>query len=121
MSARRRVTLVTGATDGIGRQTALELLRAGQHVVVHGRTKPKVEQTVSWLAERVPGAQVDRRLDGVSFDLGSLASVRRGATEVLERIPEIDTLINNAGIYAAERSVTDDGIELTMAVNYVAP
>lgn len=121
MSARRRVTLVTGATDGIGRQTALELLRAGQHVVVHGRTKPKVEQTVSWLAERVPGAQVDGRLDGVSFDLGSLASVRRGATEVLERIHEIDTLINNAGIYAAERSVTGDGIELTMAVNYVAP
>jgi NAD(P)-dependent dehydrogenase (short-subunit alcohol dehydrogenase family) len=121
MTARRRVTVVTGSTDGIGKQTALELLRAGQHVVIHGRNKPKLEAALAWLREQVPAAAGEGRIDGVSFDLGSLASVRRGASELLERVPEIDTLINNAGIFSQERGVTDDGVELTLAVNYVGP
>jgi NAD(P)-dependent dehydrogenase (short-subunit alcohol dehydrogenase family) len=119
MTDSRRVTVVTGSTDGIGKQTALELLHAGQHVIVHGRTRPKVDALLAWLREQVP--DTEGRLDGLSFDLGSLASVRRGATELREKAPTIDTLINNAGIFAAERGVTDDGIELTFAVNYVGP
>jgi NAD(P)-dependent dehydrogenase (short-subunit alcohol dehydrogenase family) len=109
--------LITGSTDGIGKQTALELARAGQRVIVHGRTRPKVEATLAWLQAQVPSAE----LDGVSFDLGSLASVRRGATELQEKIRELSVLINNAGIFANERAVTDDGIELTFAVNHVGP
>ena len=119
MTDQRRVTVVTGSTDGLGKQTALELLRGGQHVVVHGRTKPKVEALVAWLREQVP--DTEGRLDGVSFDMGSLASVRRGAAELREKVPEIDVLVNNAGIFSPERGVTDDGIELTLAVNYVGP
>jgi NAD(P)-dependent dehydrogenase (short-subunit alcohol dehydrogenase family) len=114
---RRRVTLVTGSTDGIGKQTALALVRAGHHVIVHGRTRPKAEAAQAHLRDEVPDAEVD----AVSFDLGSLASVRRGAAEILERFSELDVLINNAGIFANERVVTDDGIELTFAVNHVGP
>jgi NAD(P)-dependent dehydrogenase (short-subunit alcohol dehydrogenase family) len=114
---RRRVTLVTGSTDGIGRQTALALARAGQHVIVHGRTRPKVDAAVAWVREQVPGAEVD----GVSFDLGSMASVRKGAAEIAQKVPALDVLINNAGIFASERVVTDDGIELSLAVNHVGP
>ena len=114
---RRRVTLVTGSTDGIGRQTALELARAGQHVIVHGRTRPKVDAAVAVLREKVPDATVD----GVSFDLGSMASVRRGASEIVEKFSTLDVLINNAGIFASERVVTGDGIELSLAVNHVGP
>src|SRR5687767_838536 len=79
---RRRVSLVTGSTDGLGKQTALELLRAGHQVIVHGRTRPKVEATLAFLRERVPGAE--DRIGGVSFDLGSMVSVRRGAAELAE-------------------------------------
>jgi NAD(P)-dependent dehydrogenase (short-subunit alcohol dehydrogenase family) len=118
--SRRRVALVTGSTDGIGRQTALQLLRAGQQVIVHGRSRPKVESTLARLREQVPDAAPDA-LDGVSFDLGAMASVRRGATELLEKHKELDVLVNNAGIFANERVVTDDGIELTFAVNHVGP
>jgi NAD(P)-dependent dehydrogenase (short-subunit alcohol dehydrogenase family) len=108
---RRRTILVTGSTDGIGRQTARELLAAGHQVIVHGRTRPKVEAAVAAL----PGAE------GVSFDLGSMASVRRGAAELAERFASLDVLVNNAGIFANERVVTEDGIELSFAVNHVGP
>ncbi|MCA9679017.1 MAG: SDR family oxidoreductase, partial [Myxococcales bacterium] len=117
MTETRRVMLVTGSTDGIGRQTALELAQAGHHVIVHGRSRPKVDAALAWLRERAAGAEVD----GVSFDLGSLASVRKGARELLERAPAIHVLINNAGVFCNERGLTGDGIELTFAVNHVGP
>jgi len=119
MAERRRVTLVTGSTDGIGKQTALDLLRGGAHVIVHGRTRPRVEAAIAELRAKVPGA--DDRLDAVSFDLGSLASVRRGAADLLERVGALHGIVNNAGIFASEREVTGDGLELTFAVNYVGP
>jgi NAD(P)-dependent dehydrogenase (short-subunit alcohol dehydrogenase family) len=112
-----RVVLITGSTDGIGRATARQLAAAGAHVIVHGRSKPKVDAAVAELRGELPGAT----LDGVAFDLGTLASVRRGADAVQELAPELHVLINNAGVFATERVVTADGLELSFAVNYVAP
>ncbi|MBE7450408.1 MAG: SDR family oxidoreductase [Kofleriaceae bacterium] len=112
-----RTALVTGSTDGIGKATALALARAGLHVIVHGRSRPRVDRAIAELSAEVPGAQ----LDGVSFDLGSLASVRKGAAEVAARAPALHVLVNNAGIFAAERGLTGDGIETTLAVNHVGP
>jgi len=113
----RRVVLVTGSTDGIGRATARALAAGGMRVIVHGRTRHKVDAALSALAGELPGAE----LEGVSFDLGSPAAVRRGAEQILERVPALHVLINNAGIFAEERVVTDDGIELTFAVNHIGP
>jgi len=113
----RRVVLVTGATDGIGRATARALAAAGLSVVVHGRSKVKVDATLAQLASELPGAE----LEGVSFDLGRKEAVKNGAAQILERVPQLHVLINNAGIFAGERSVTDEGVELTMAVNYFGP
>ena len=112
-----RVVLVTGSTDGIGRQAARMLAAAGLHVIVHGRSKPKVDAALAALRQELPGAQ----LDGVAFDLGSLAGVRRGAAAVLALAPELHVLVNNAGIFATERSVTEDQLEGTLAVNHVGP
>ena len=113
----RRVVLITGATDGIGRATARALAAGGMKVIVHGRTKVGVDAALAALTAELPGAE----LEGVSFDLGSQAAVRRGAEQILARVPELHVLINNAGIYADERVITDDGAELTFAVNYLAP
>jgi NAD(P)-dependent dehydrogenase (short-subunit alcohol dehydrogenase family) len=113
----RRVVLVTGSTDGIGRATARALAAGGMKVIVHGRAKLKVDAALAALREELPGAE----LEGVAFDLGSLAGVRRGAEQILARLPALHVLINNAGIFADERVVTDDGIELTFAVNHVGP
>jgi retinol dehydrogenase-12 len=112
-----RVVLVTGSTDGIGRATARALAAGGMKVIIHGRGKARVDAALAQLLDELPGAQ----LEGVSFDLGSLRAVRNGAAQILERAPELHVLINNAGIFAAERTLTDDGVELTFAVNHLGP
>jgi NAD(P)-dependent dehydrogenase (short-subunit alcohol dehydrogenase family) len=112
-----RVALVTGSTDGIGRQTARQLGAKGLKVIVHGRSKQKVDGVLAWLREELPGGE----FDGVSFDVGRLAEVRRGAEQILAIAPKLHVLVNNAGIFANERVVTSDGIEMTFAVNYLGP
>jgi NAD(P)-dependent dehydrogenase (short-subunit alcohol dehydrogenase family) len=112
-----RVVLVTGSTDGIGRAAARALAAGGVKVIVHGRGKAKVDAAVAHLSGELPGAEVE----GVSFDLGSLKAVRNGAAQILERVPELHCVINNAGIFANERAVNDDGVELTFAVNHLGP
>jgi NAD(P)-dependent dehydrogenase (short-subunit alcohol dehydrogenase family) len=111
----RRVVLVTGSTDGIGRATARALAAGGAKVILHGRSKPKVDAALAKLLEELPGAEIE----GVSFDLGSMTAVRKGAEQILARIPELHVLVNNAGLFADERTVTADNVELTFAVNYL--
>lgn len=112
----RRVVLVTGSTDGIGRAAVRALAAGGMKVVMHGRTKHKVDAVLGQLAAELPGAD----LEGVAFDLGSQAAVRRGAEQILARFPALHVLVNNAGIFADERVVTE-GVELTFAVNHLGP
>jgi NAD(P)-dependent dehydrogenase (short-subunit alcohol dehydrogenase family) len=112
-----RVVLVTGSTDGIGRQTARQLAASGHRVLIHGRSKAKVDATIAGLRDELPGAE----LDGVAFDVGTLAGVRRGAEQVLKQAPKLHVLVNNAGIFATERVVNGDGMEMTFAVNYLGP
>lgn len=115
--SERRVVLVTGSTDGIGRATVRALAAAGMKVLLHGRSKAKVDAAIGKLTEELPGAE----LEGISFDLGSLTAVKKGAAQILERLPQLHVLVNNAGIFASERVVTDDNLELTFAVNYLGP
>ena len=115
--SERRVVLVTGSTDGIGRATARALAAAGLKVFVHGRSKVKVDAAVTKLAAELPGAE----LEGVAFDLGSLSAVRKGAAQLLERAPALHVVVNNAGIFADERALTEDGVELSFAVNHLGP
>jgi len=117
MADTRKVILVTGSTDGIGKATALALARAGHRVIVHGRNRPRVDAALGHLRAEM----ADADLDGISFDLGTVASVRKGVATLLERVTQLDVLINNAGIYASERIVTEDGAEATFAVNQLGP
>lgn len=112
-----RVVLVTGSTDGIGRATARALAAGGMKVILHGRGKAKVDAALAKLLEELPGAA----LEGVAFDLGSQKAVRAGAAQLLERVPELHCIVNNAGIFATERAVTDEGVELSFAVNHLGP
>src|SRR5262252_3352404 len=115
--SERRVVLVTGSTDGIGRQTARALAARELKVIVHGRSKANVDAAIAKLRDELPGAE----LEGVAFDLASQKSVRDGAGQILERFADLHVLVNNAGIFANERVATEDGIELTLAVNYLGP
>jgi NAD(P)-dependent dehydrogenase (short-subunit alcohol dehydrogenase family) len=115
--SERRVVLVTGSTDGIGRQTARSLAAAGLKVIIHGRGKSKVDAAIAGLMDELPGAE----LEGVSFDLASFTAVRRGVEHILARVPALHVLVNNAGIFSTDRVTTEDGIEATLAVDHLGP
>lgn len=120
--------LVTGATSGIGRQTAWTLAGAGQRVLVHGRDPARVREVVGELTEislGQEGAQ-DRgprhaRHAGYVADLASIAEVRRLGDEVAASERRLDVLLHNAGVFMNDRRVTVDGLEMTFAVNHLAP
>ncbi|ABS25787.1 short-chain dehydrogenase/reductase SDR [Anaeromyxobacter sp. Fw109-5] len=107
--------LVTGATSGMGAVTALELARLGATVVVSGRSAESCASQAEAI-RRETGARVETAV----ADLGSLAQVRRMAAEVASRFERLDVLVNNAGTRLEQRSVTEDGLEKTFAVNYLS-
>ncbi|HTA88737.1 MAG TPA: SDR family NAD(P)-dependent oxidoreductase [Polyangiaceae bacterium] len=110
------VVLVTGSTDGIGRETALELARLGARVIVHGRNAARVAEAYEEVA-RVSSTPPPKP---VLADFASLSAVRAMATELESRKLPIDALINNAGVYMKRRELSPDAIEMTMAVNHFA-
>jgi len=113
----KKTILITGATDGIGKQTALELADRGYHVIVHGRSEAKCLQTIDGIRRHVPSAH----LDHCAGDLSSMASVRSLAEQILRKYDALHVLINNAGVFMKERVLTVDGFEMTFAVNHLAP
>ncbi|HJU20065.1 MAG TPA: SDR family NAD(P)-dependent oxidoreductase [Stellaceae bacterium] len=110
------VAIVTGASAGIGRATALGLARAGMRVVMTGRNAARTEAARRFVAENSGSQQVTTAL----ADFTSLAQIRRLAGELLEAHPRIDVLVNNAGLIAPKHQSSADGYELTMAVNHLA-
>ena len=95
-----RVVLITGSTDGIGRATARALAAAGMSVIVHGRSKVKVDAALAELSAELPGAV----LEGIAFDLARLDAVRNGAAQLLERV----LAHLNSGKPARTMPMTDD-------------
>ncbi len=112
----RQTILITGSTDGLGRETARELLGAGATVLLHGRDPEKLEH----VREELAGSAPDARLGAYAADFSSLAEVRRLAEEVQRDNDRLDVLVNNAGVGGVDREESEDGYELHMAVNYLA-
>ncbi len=111
-----RVSLVTGATGGIGQVVVTELARLGSTVVVVARDRVRGEALREHVADRI-GAD---RVEVLTADLSSRADVRRLAEQVTARHPALDLLVNNAGAHFRQRSVTADGVERHVAVNHLA-
>ncbi len=108
--------LITGATDGIGKETATALARMGATVILHGRSPERCEAARRQVLAAVPHA----RLETAAADLSSFAAVRTMAREILDRIPALQVLVNNAGVYMTRRTLSADGIEMTFAVNHLS-
>lgn len=108
------VILVTGATDGIGRATAIGLARRGAHLLVHGRSPERAAPVVDEIR------QAGGTADAVVADFASLDAVRRMAQQVRETQARLDVLINNAGVHMKRRELSADGYEMTFQVNHLA-
>jgi NAD(P)-dependent dehydrogenase (short-subunit alcohol dehydrogenase family) len=108
--------LVTGATDGLGREVARELAQRGARVLLHGRNREKAEVTRRAVAE----ATGSDRLEVLVADLASLAQVRDLAEQTRASTDALHVLVNNAGVGGAPRTLSEDGHELHLAVNYLS-
>jgi len=113
---KSKVCLVTGATSGIGKVTALELARRGATVVAVGRDAAKGAALVAEI--KAAAQHVDVHF--MRCDLSSQASIRALAAAFTARFYRLDVLVNNAGAIFGERRLTVDGIEMTFATNHLA-
>jgi NAD(P)-dependent dehydrogenase (short-subunit alcohol dehydrogenase family) len=115
-SLHGKVCLVTGATSGIGRVTALELARRGARVVLAGRSRARCEATVADIRARTGNGEVEALL----ADLSVQEQVQTLARSFRDRHTRLDVLVNNAGGIWLTRQLTVDGLEMTFAVNHLA-
>ncbi|MHB8232432.1 MAG: SDR family oxidoreductase [bacterium] len=111
-----KTVLITGSTDGIGKQTAAILAKKGFFVLIHGRSAEKCKQTV----DEISALTKNKNLDYFVYDLISLKEVFDFSAEVKKRYDNLDILINNAGVYLGNYRLSPEGIEATFQINYLS-
>ncbi len=112
-----KVILLTGATDGIGLETAQLLAAQGHTLLLHGRNSAKlkaVEQTLAAIPQAVT-------VESYVADLANLADVEAMAKAISAKHDKLDVLINNAGVYNTQNPITSDGLDVRFVVNTIAP
>jgi len=110
-----RTCLITGATDGIGKETAIGMAKNGYNLILIGRNEEKgknVSDEIRKIADSID-------IDFFTADLILMKEVSRVADEVCQKYDRIDVLINNVGAYFAFRDVTEEGFERTFALNHL--
>jgi NAD(P)-dependent dehydrogenase (short-subunit alcohol dehydrogenase family) len=118
LSYAGKTVLVTGSTDGLGREIARALAADGAHVIVHGRNAERGQALVDEIRAAGKGSATF-----IAADLASLQAVNAFAAMVAQRYPKLDLLVNNAGVGGGpdgQRRTSADGHELQFAVNYLA-
>ena len=112
-----RVVLITGSTDGLGREVARRVAATGAHVIIHGRNVERGKALVEEINREGPGTA-----RFYAADFASLDQVRDFAHEIRLDYDRLDVLVNNAGIWldGPDRRLSDDGYELTFQVNYLS-
>lgn len=109
-----KTCVITGASSGLGRESARALAAAGAHVVLAARNQEALAQTVRWIATEVPKASTST----VQLDLTALDSITAAASAIGDITPVIDVLMNNAGVMFTPLGRTHDGFELQIGTNH---
>ncbi|BBY23017.1 SDR family NAD(P)-dependent oxidoreductase [Mycobacterium stomatepiae] len=109
-----KVCVITGASAGLGRESARALAAAGAHVVLAARNREALDEAARWVRDEVPGAQTST----VELDLTALSSVRAAAATIREITPAVHVLMNNAGVMFTPFGRTRDGFELQIGTNH---
>jgi NAD(P)-dependent dehydrogenase (short-subunit alcohol dehydrogenase family) len=112
-----KTILITGSTDGIGKLVAIKLAKAGHKVYLHGRNGEKLAIAIAELKEQTK----NENIDGFVADFSDLDAVKQMAHEIKGELSKLDVLINNAGVYNSNKQSNQDGLDLRLVVNYLAP
>jgi NAD(P)-dependent dehydrogenase (short-subunit alcohol dehydrogenase family) len=115
MSMKAKTVVITGATSGLGRATALQLAQKGAFVVIVARSNTKANELVESIHKEGGKAQF------VITDLSSMKETQQAAESIGKIIDRLDVLINNAGAYFSKRKETSEGFEANLALNYLSP
>ncbi|KAL7876857.1 hypothetical protein SRHO_G00035000 [Serrasalmus rhombeus] len=114
---RGKTIIVTGANSGIGKATAVELLRRQARVIMACRSPERAEQAAQEIRQEAGPEQGELLVK--LLDLASLKSVRSFCEEIIKEEPRLDVLINNAGVYQCPYTKTEDGFEMQFGVNHL--
>lgn len=113
----KKTILITGSTDGIGKLAATKMAKEGHRIYLHGRNVDKLIALIGELKEVTKNEEID----GFVADFSDLNEVRKMIEEVNLKIPQLDILINNAGVFKSPMALTTDGYDTRMVVNFFAP
>ena len=111
-----RVCLITGATSGIGKETALALAKMGSTIIVNGKNEKRGEETITEI-KKISG---NENVELMIANLSSLNEVRKFADRLKGKYDKLDILINNAAVFCTSRNLSLDGIEMQFAVNHLS-
>ncbi|MEM7432617.1 MAG: SDR family NAD(P)-dependent oxidoreductase [Pseudomonadota bacterium] len=112
-----KTLLLTGATDGIGFETAKLVVATGHTLLIHGRSESKLAQTAERLSQ-IAGAGA---IETYRADLSKISDVESLASAVVEKHQTLDVLINNAGVFRTPNPVTEGGFDIRFVVNMISP
>jgi len=110
-----KTAVITGATSGLGRATALQLAQKGAFVIIVARSKTKANEAIKEIEKEGGKGQF------IISDLSSMKNTKEAATSITKIVDRLDVLINNAGAHFPEYRVTSEGFESTLALNYLSP
>ncbi|MEM9213752.1 MAG: SDR family NAD(P)-dependent oxidoreductase [Cyanobacteria bacterium P01_F01_bin.150] len=116
----QKTILVTGATDGIGLETARMLVTMGHNVLLHGRNAAKLKEVENTLSTEIKGQERGSIASYVA-DLSRMSEVESLAKDVAQTYAQLDVLINNAGVFKISDPITQDGLDVRFVVNAIAP
>ena len=112
---RGRRVLITGATSGIGEETARAMASKGAQVILTARNMPKGEAVV----KQIQSSTGNQQVEVMPLELGSIANIRAFARAFLTKYDSLNLLINNAGVMACPFGKTEDGFERQFGVNHL--
>lgn len=113
---KNKIAVVTGANSGLGFETAKALAMQGARVILLSRSADKGQEAL----DKIFTATQNDQLELLTVDMASQASIRETGKLILDKYPVIDTLVNNAGTWISQFSLTEDGVETMFAVNHLA-
>ncbi|MEL6868094.1 MAG: SDR family NAD(P)-dependent oxidoreductase, partial [Bacteroidota bacterium] len=106
-----------GSTDGIGKLAAIRLAKEGHELYLHGRNFQKLASVIQEIKE----ISSHPNINGFTADFSDLDAVKEMAKQMHKQLPKLDVLINNAGVFKSKTRVNQQGLDLRMVVNYLAP